>query len=100
MFGYAKSRLSAAEFRKVAAAVPGMKGLLKAAPAASPAAGGLSGLAGSLPGQAGGLATVAGSFQKLGLSPGMISKFVPVLTQFVQARGGTGTASLLGKALQ
>src|SRR5579864_1356781 len=100
LFGYAKSRLSAAEFRKVAAAVPGMSGLLKAAPAASPAAGGLSGLAASLPGQAGGLANVAGSFQKLGLSPSMISKFVPVLTQFVQARGGTGTASLLGKALQ
>jgi hypothetical protein len=103
LFGFAKSRLSAAEFGKVAASVPGMRGLLRAAPAASPATGGLSGLsglAGSLPGQAGGLATVAGSFQKLGLSPDMIGKFVPVLTQFVQARGGTSTASLLGRALQ
>jgi len=103
LFGFAKSRLSAAEFSKVDAAVPGMRGLLKAAPSTSPATGGLaglSGLAGSLPGQAGGLATVAGSFQKLGLSPSMIGKFVPVLTQFVQARGGTSTASLLGKALQ
>jgi Protein of unknown function VcgC/VcgE (DUF2780) len=105
LFGYAKSRLSAAEFRKVAAAVPGMSGLLRAAPSNSTSAStgglaGLSGLAGSLPGQAGGLATVAGSFQKLGLSPGMIGKFVPVLTQFVQARGGTSTASLLGRALQ
>jgi hypothetical protein len=103
LFNFAKTRLSTAEFSKVAAAVPGMRGLLKAAPSAAPATGGLaglSGLGGSLPGQAGGLAKVAGSFQKLGLSPDMVGKFVPVLTQYVQARGGTSTASLLGRALQ
>src|SRR5262252_627081 len=32
LFGLAKSRLSAGDFSKVAAAVPGMDGLLKAAP--------------------------------------------------------------------
>jgi hypothetical protein len=103
LFGFAKSRLSAANFSKVAAAVPGMSGLLKAAPSTSSSTGGLSGLsglAGSLPGGANGLASVAASFQKLGLSPDMVGKFVPVLTQFVQARGGTSTASLLGSALK
>lgn len=103
LFGFAKSRLSAANFSKVAAAVPGMSGLLKAAPSTSSSTdglSGLSGLAGSLPGEANGLASVAASFQKLDLSPDMVGKFVPVLTQFVQARGGTSTASLLGSALK
>jgi hypothetical protein len=103
LFGFAKSRLSAADFSKVAAAVPGMSGLLKASPSTSSSAGGISGLsslAGSLPGGANGLASIAASFQKLGLSPDMVGKFVPVLAQFVQARGGTSTASLLGAALK
>ncbi len=103
LFGFAKNRLSAADFGKVAAAVPGMSGLLKAAPSTSSSTSGLSGLsglAGSLPGGANGLASVAASFQKLGLSPDMVGKFVPVLTQFVQARGGTSPASLLGGALK
>lgn len=105
LFGFAKSRLSAADFSKVSAAVPGMSGLLRAAPSTAPSTGGLAGLAGSLPAGsipagAGGLASVAGSFQKLGLSPSMVGKFVPVLTQFVQARGGASTASLLGGALK
>ncbi len=103
LFGFAKSRLSVADFSKVAAAVPGMSGLLDAAPSTSSSSGGLSGLSGladSLPGGASSLVSVAGAFEKLGLSPDMVGKFVPVLTQFVQARGGTSTASLLRGALK
>src|SRR5579864_843225 len=98
LFGLAKTRLTAAEFGKVAAAVPGMDGLLKAAPASS-GFGGFSGLSDSF-GNLSGLASVAGSFQKLGLSPDMISKFVPVLVNYVQSRGGASTSALLTKALQ
>jgi hypothetical protein len=103
LFGLAKNRLSAPDFSKIAAVVPGMNGLLKAAPSASASTGGLSGLSGlssSLPGGAGGLASTASSFQKLGLSPDMVSKFVPILTQFVQAKGGSSIASLLSKGLK
>ena len=103
LFGLAKSRLSAADFGKIAAVVPGMNGLLKAAPSSNSPAGGaseLSGLSGSLPGGAGGLASAAQSFQKLGLSPDMVGKFVPILTQFVQSKGGAGVASLLSGALK
>ena len=99
LFGLAKNRLSGADFGKIAAVVPGMNGFLKAASSAtSPAAGGLTGissLSSALPGGTSGLASTAQQFQKLGLSPDMISKFVPVLTQFVQSKGGTGVASLL-----
>jgi hypothetical protein len=97
LFDLAKSRLSPGDFSKVADSVPGIGGLIKSAPASSVAKsiGGLSG-----PGSLGGLASVAGSFQKLGLSPEMVGKFVPVLTQFVESKGGSGVASLLAGALK
>jgi hypothetical protein len=103
LFNLAKSRLSAGDFSKISGVVPGMSGLLKAAPHTSSSIGGLPGLSnlsGALPGGAGGLASAASSFQKLGLSPEMVGKFVPVLTQFVQAKGGSGVASLLSGALK
>jgi len=96
LFSLAKSRLSAPDFSKVASAVPGMSGFLKAAPVTNT---GLSGLTGSLPGGLGGLASTASSFEKLGLSPEMVGKFVPVLTKFVQSKGGAATGSLLSGAL-
>ena len=73
-----------------------MDGLLKAAPST----GGLSGLGGALPGASAGLAPAAAAFQKLGLSPDMVGKFVPLLTKFVGAKGGTNVASLLAGALK
>ena len=99
LFGLAKSRLSTADFGKVAAVVPGMSGLLKAAPSTDKMSG-LSSLSSSLPGGLGGLASTAASFQKLGLSPEMAGKFVPVLTKFVESKGGGGVASLLAGALK
>jgi uncharacterized protein VcgC/VcgE DUF2780 len=99
LFGMAKSRLKPDEFSQVAAAVPGMDGLLKAAP--KPGGGSALGtMSSALPGSAGGLASVAESFKSLGLSPDMASKFVPVLTQYVQSKGGANVASLLLGALK
>jgi hypothetical protein len=97
LFALAKSRLSADEFGKVSAAVPGMKGLLKAAPAEHSE---LSTLESSLPGNIGRTAEVAEAFHQLGLSPEMAGKFVPVMTKFVESKGGMSTASLLEKALK
>ena len=100
LFGLAKSRLKPEEFSKVAAAVPGMDGLLKAAP---PLGGGnpLSNMAGTS-GVAGmaGLASIASSFSKLGLKPELVSKAVPILTQFVTKSGGSGVANLLAGVLK
>jgi hypothetical protein len=102
LFGLAKSRLSPTDFSKVAASVPGIDGLIKSAPAASGGGGipGLSSVQSSLPGGLGGLASVAGSFKKLGLSPDMISKFVPILTNFVSNKGGASVGSLLAGVLK
>ena len=99
LFNLAKSKLSVDDFSKVAKAVPGMDGLLKAAPkpkSDSP----LDSLGSALPGNVGGLASVAGSFKSLGLSPTMAEKFVPIMTQYVQNKGGSAVASLLSGVLK
>jgi hypothetical protein len=98
LFGVAKSRLKADEFSQIAKAVPGMDALLKAAPAGA-APGGVSALS-QLPGSAGGLATAATSFSKLGLSPDMVGKAVPVLTSMVTKSGGASVGNLLAGALK
>jgi len=100
LFALAKTRLSEDEFSKVSSAVPGMSGLLKAAPALSEPHSELSSLEGSLPGGMGRTVEVAEAFHKLGLSPSMAAKFIPVMTKFVESKGGLSTASLLEKALK
>jgi hypothetical protein len=101
LFGLAKSRLKPEEFAQIASAVPGMDGLLKAAPAAGAAGSvGTSGALGQMAGSATGLASAASAFKTLGLSPDMVSKAVPVLTSFVSKSGGANAASLLAGALK
>jgi uncharacterized protein VcgC/VcgE DUF2780 len=100
LFELAKSRLKPEDFSQVAKAVPGMDGLLKAAP---PMGGGnpLSNVAGTsgLAGVAG-LASAASAFSKLGLKPELVSKAVPILTQFVTKSGGAGVGNLLAGVLK
>jgi len=101
LFGVAKSRLNTNDFSQVASAVPGMDMLLTAAPQAGGAVGtsGLSSLS-TMAGAAGGLAAAASAFSKLGLSPDLVAKAVPVLTSFVSKSGGANVAGLLAGALK
>ena len=99
LFSLAKSRLSPADFGKISAAVPGMGSFLKAAPSMSGGSG-LGSLTGSLPGSMGTMASAATAFQKLGLSPDMVEKFLPIVTNFLQAKGGANVASLLSGVLK
>ena len=93
----ARDRLSSGEFEQVAAAIPGLSGLLQSAPAAG---GGVMGMLGkAVGGQAGDLAQLAGGFSKLGLDAGMIQKFIPVIMGYVQQHGGAGVAGILQKAM-
>ena len=111
LFGLAKTRLSPEDFGKVSSAVPGMDGLLKAAPSLPSPGGALPSAAmGSvssslpagtaLPADAGGLAPVAASFKSLGLSPDMAAKMVPILTHFVSRGGGVNAGSILAGAFK
>jgi hypothetical protein len=102
LFGLAKSRLNPADFSKLAASVPGIENLIKSAPAVpkNSATSGLSSLGNSIPGGLGNLVSLAEPFRKLGLSPEMVAKFVPVMTKFVESKGGAGVAELLAGALK
>jgi len=102
LFGAAKGKLSAADFAKIAAAVPNMDGLLKAAPAA-PAKGGSADVASKAAaalGGAGAALTTANALSKLGLKPDQIVKIAPALVKIVQSKGGAEVATLLSGALK
>jgi hypothetical protein len=96
LFGVAKSRLSPDQFSQVAKAVPGMDSLLKAAPVDSSGLGTLPGAGGA----AGGLSTATSAFTKLGLSPDMVNKAVPVLTSYVTKSGGADVGQILAGAFK
>ena len=101
LFGMAKTKLNPADFGKIANVVPGMDGLLGAAP--KPAGGAtdmLGALGGALPGKAGSIASMAGTFKSLGLTPDMAAKFLPIMYKYVQGKGGAGVAGLLTGALK
>jgi len=95
LFKLAKDKLGAGDFSKISAAVPGIDSLLNAAPSGS-ILGGVSKMFGG----AGGLAGLAGGFSKLGLGSGMVSKFVPIILQFVQSKGGNEVKTILEKVLK
>lgn len=98
LFGVAKQKLPAGDWSKLSSAVPGIDGLLKAAPAMG--AGGAGGAAAAAAGVAGGMGSAAAAFSKLGLKPEMVAKAVPVLTQYVTKSGGAGVGSLLAGVLK
>lgn len=96
-----KDKLSSDDFSKVAEAIPGVEGLLEAAPEGG---GGLLGaITNMIPGLGGGalgdLAGLASGFSKLGLDADMVAKFAPLVIGFIQEQGGEGVAGLVKKAL-
>jgi hypothetical protein len=101
LFRLAKTRMTPENFGKVANAVPGMDGLLAAAPALE-AKGGGAGAVGKKVGAEGlgSLAEVAQSFRKLGLKPDMVKKAVPVVTDYIGKKGGGDLAKLVRDSLK
>lgn len=105
IFKMAQSALGAGDFQKLASAVPGIDGMLKQAPDAG---GGLMGAVGGLLGglgggasQLGNMAQLAEGFSKLKLSPEMVSRFVPMIMQFLQQQnGGAELKTLLDRVLK
>jgi uncharacterized protein VcgC/VcgE DUF2780 len=98
LFGVAKGKLSAADFAKVAGAVPNMEGLLAAAPAPASKTG-LEALAAQA-GGVGSMVAAASTLSKLGLKPETIAKVAPTLIKVVQSKGGAEVAKLLAGALK
>jgi len=95
----AKDRLGQQDFSKVAGAVPNAEGMIASAP--TEGGGGMMGMLGKAMGSQGGdMAALIGGFSKLGLSPDMIQKFIPVIMGFVQQKGGPEAAEALQKAVK
>jgi len=84
MLGLAQNKLTPDQFSAVTNAIPGASDITKAA---GPLLGGISPSS---------LGDVQGIFSKLGMSPDTVSKFAPVLTNFVSQGAGPQVAGLLG----
>jgi len=101
LFQNAKDNLSTDDFQKVSDAVPDMAEYLTAAPSGKTKSG-LGGTLGSSLSSLGGGAAKAGSmldlssaFSKLGMDSGTLGKFIPVVLDFVQSKGGESVVGLL-----
>jgi hypothetical protein len=103
IFGYAKQQMSPADFSQLSSTIPGLDSLLARAPALE-SQGGATGRvfdkAGSLlGGDSSGLSQLGGSFAKLGMSPDMVSKFAPMILDYVNSAGGSELMGSLKSAL-
>lgn len=95
VFGLAKKKLKPEDFGKVAAAVPGIEGLLSAAPVPDPKSAALDLVA---PGA--GVASLASSLGKLGLKPEIAMKLVPAMSGYLKGKGAGDAAALVGGLLK
>lgn len=108
MLDYAKKQMSPGDFSSLTASVPefgplATQGAKLAPPKPTGATGAASSVAGGVTGAmglGGGLSSLGGAFKALGMSPEMITKFVPVLLNYAKGKGGAGAFGLLSKALK
>ena len=102
LFNNAKENLSTEDFNKASDAVPGVEKYMAETPSTDSGsdAGGLlksSGLS-SLGGSASKIRSMAGladSFSKLGMNTETMTKFIPIVTDFMESKAGSGVAGLL-----
>jgi hypothetical protein len=97
LFKDAKQSLSPDDFQKVSDAVPEMDKYLEAAPETKESGGALgklSSMGGGL-GKVGSLGGLTDSFSQLGMDSGTLTKFVPVVLEYVQSTGGDSVSGLL-----
>ena len=100
IFQLAKQNLSVKDFSSVAKAVPGIDQMLGAAPkveGSSSSLGKISSMMGN--NKLGGMAGLTSSFEKLGMSGDMVSKFTPIILDYVKNKGGENVMNLLKGAL-
>lgn len=102
LFQIAKQAMPADSFAQLEQSVPGMQGMLGAAPASSQQgglAGQLGAIAGTSGGTAGNLLSVVSAFQQQGMSPAMVQQFIPVVIDYVKAHGNDALVNTLSTAL-
>jgi hypothetical protein len=102
IFKMAQEKLGG-DFTQVKDAVPEADDMITAAPDGNGKGGFFKGLSTAFGGSAGklaGIASLAGGFSKLGLESDMVGKFIPVILNYVQSKGGDSVKNLLGNVLK
>ncbi|MBL8496547.1 DUF2780 domain-containing protein [Nitrosomonas sp. JL21] len=97
IFQLAQGKMNPQAFTSMSQSIPGMSTMLAAAPASSGA--NLTSMAGGAGGTLGGAAALASSFKQLDLSPDMVGKFIPVVTNYVRQSSGKASADMLQSVL-
>ena len=103
LFNNAKENLSPHDFNKATEALPGVDTYMAEAPSAdsNEGVGGLlksTGLSSSLGGSASKIGSMAGLtdvFSKLGMNSETMTKFIPVVVEFMESEAGSSVAGLL-----
>ncbi len=102
LFNLAKSRMAPTEFTQVSQSIPGMEGLLAAAPKANASSSGLLQGISAIAGESSGVADAASlvnAFNQLDLSQGMIPNFTNAIVKYVKKSSGDLVGNLLQSAL-
>ena len=94
ILSYAKSSLPQNDYTKLASAIPNASSLVAQAPKAKSSLGSLGSL-GSKASSAMGMAALGSQFSSLGLNSSMVSKFVPVIMDYLKGSGSTGAMGVL-----
>jgi Protein of unknown function VcgC/VcgE (DUF2780) len=102
IFQLAKQNLSVGDFSAIAKSVPGIDQMIGAAPKTEKSSGtfgNISSMMGSNSNKLSGIAGLTSSFEKLGLTGDMVSKFTPIILDYVKNKGGEHAMTLLKGAL-
>lgn len=105
IFDYAKGKLSTDDFSSVASALPSIGALIASKPEVKKKKSGLGGMLSSLSsenvgGTLGMVSALSGSFSALGLDAEMITKYVPVILQYAESKGGKQVMDMLKGVLE
>ena len=105
IFKAAQDRLGGAQFEQLLGGVPGVKDLLAIAPSTSGGGGGLLGGLASMASKMGGgdmaqAAQLLATFGSLGMNKDTLMKFIPVVLQFLESKGGKDLVTQVRAALK
>ncbi|MBU0675531.1 MAG: DUF2780 domain-containing protein [Proteobacteria bacterium] len=103
IFKAASKNMSADDFSKVTEAMPWVKSLMNAAPKAdsgSSPLGNVSSMLGKKGSSLSSQSDLVDTFSKLGLKSEMISKYLPIVLEYAQSKGGREIAQMLKDALK
>ena len=103
ILGFAKDQLSETDFSKITSSIENSGDFMAKAPKTEGLGGMLGGITSALgvdTGNLGNLAQLAGQFKSLNLDSDMINKFLPILMNFLESKGGEEVKSIVSKLFQ